>query len=375
MHSLREHAVSARSLDRQLHAHPDRQRALRQVQTKALAQLTRGRALVDSLLLRYRRGGLGAHGPESADPTTSLEALRACERRTRDALNTEADRAARLLGAAATSTRPPGRCEILAAEERALRTLQSRSGGGGGSTAAEAAEAGRRIRQLRVALSSLRALEADLDFQAELLARQIESEASTGYSRSNFAYGSTPLPSWVAIFDSEPVRAVLAKSSLRREVRYAVLGSSVGWLCFYGACVHGLRSHGIELIPFLAATAARVAADAGVGGATFECADMLSVHLGGYAILLLASQCWDEELVRRLRAKLLDELDAGAVVIDYTPLLGEEPAAEPRAPAEAERAPPQRRCRARFELACTVDAPVSWDGEHTFWVWRVVDSF
>ena len=74
-------------------------------------------------------------------------------------------------------------------------------------------------------------------------------------------------------------------------------------------------------------------------------------------------------------------------MLDYTPLLGEpergdQPsngaadagetagaAAVAGAPSGAQAVEPATKS---FELACTVAAPVSWDGAHTFWVWRVV---
>ena len=74
-------------------------------------------------------------------------------------------------------------------------------------------------------------------------------------------------------------------------------------------------------------------------------------------LLVLTSQCWDPRLCRQVRAKLLRELPEGALVIDYTAALGERGGGgvgEPR----------------RFALVQQVQAPVSWDRGHTFWVWR-----
>ena len=117
------------------------------------------------------------------------------------------------------------------------------------------------------------------------------------------------------------------------------------------------------MLPVLAKTATRVCAAAGVEGVSFECADMLTRDLSGSDIVLLTSQCWDAPLVAALASKLLAELSLGALVIDYTAALG-----------EASSAPTDERCahRTAFALECTVRAPVSWDGAHCFWVWRVV---
>ena len=142
--------------------------------------------------------------------------------------------------------------------------------------------------------------------------------------------------------------------------RYVVLGSSIGWLCFYGACVYGLEARGVELLPLLADTARRVASEARVEGVTFECADMLRCDLRGAEILMLASQCWDAELYDALRAKLLAELPDGALVLDYGAGLGEGEGG--RKAGKAGRS---------FALVERVTAPVSWDGAHEFCVFRL----
>ena len=127
----------------------------------------------------------------------------------------------------------------------------------------------------------------------------------------------------------------------------------------YGACVYGLQTRGIELLPLLASHARDIAQKAGVDRLTFECADMLACDLSEAEILLLASQCWDEALVDQLRSKLLTELEVGTLVIDYTAALGDETK--------------QRTSTAKsFALEMNVSAPVSWDGAHRFWIWRVV---
>ena len=73
-------------------------------------------------------------------------------------------------------------------------------------------------------------------------------------------------------------------------VRYAVLGSSLGSLCIYGACLYGWTVRGIELLPLLVRHAERVVQGANVRGVSFECADILSCDLQSEQVLLLASQ-------------------------------------------------------------------------------------
>ena len=356
VHALREHAVDARSLAAmpELSAHPDRQRALKQIQAKVLAQLTRGRALVDNLLLEL-------HGDRPAAlmrSGTALAALAACEMRSREAVADEKARLTHLPGMAALSL-PAGRDVQARSEQQALKELGE--GAGSGAVVSPC-----RLRQLTLAVGMLRKLEVDLDFQAELLSCQLKMEASTDYSRDNFAYGSTPLSSWLELFACEPVQAVI-QARPAAELRYVVLGSSTGWLCFYGACVYGFRTRGIELLPNLVAAAKRTAREAAIFGVHFECDDMLRSDLRGSHLIILASQCWDAPLLAAVRVKLLDELPTGALVLDYTPLLGEPPET-----SRDERMPMPAKSEGRsLQLACTVSAPVSWDGTHKFWVWRV----
>ena len=257
-------------------------------------------------------------------------------------------RASELLGGPAASLVaayvPPQRSEMLRAEQQALAALHGRCA---------------QPEALRHAVRALRALESDVDFQAALLHAQREMAGATGYDATNFAYGSTPLPSWLKVFESAPLRAALRDDKGRAALRYYVLGSSLGWLCFYGACVHGLRSHGIELLPVLAREAIGVARDAEVDGVSFECADMLGCDLSAADILLLTSQCWDGPMLEKLRAKLLRELREGALVIDYTAAMGEGDARQ----GWGERT---------FVLEWKGVGEVSWGGEITFWVWRVV---
>ena len=326
----------------------------------------------------------------------------------------------------AAARRPMRREELLQDERDALDALVDTPG----------------VRALRRALSSLRALESDLDFQASLLHEQLRVHAQSGYSRENFAYGSTPLSAWLAVFrcdavaervceltaggdgdgdgDSEAVDVAAAHAAppstqAAPPPNYVVFGSSLGWLCLYGACVYGLRAEGVELLPKLcdcarAAAAAAPVPPSGAGGASFVCADALAYDVTRARLLMLTSQCWDASLCAAIRAKLLAELPDGALVIDYTPALGggsggggdkgDEEDAGVGAAADAaaadgcaegdhsgsgpgcdgdagtnEPAAARRRRRRRkrtFALVAKVSAPVSWDAGHQFWVWRCV---
>ena len=297
--------------------------------------------------------------------------------------------------------RPMRRDELLQDEQRSLDTLDDTPG----------------VRALRRALSSLRALESDLDFQAALLREQMRVHAQSGYSRENFAYGSTPLSAWLAVFrcdavaervreltvggDGEaagvPAGHAAPPSTQAAPPNYVVFGSSLGWLCLYGACVYGLRAEGVELLPKLCECARAAAAAARVppSGASFVCADALAHDVTRARLLMLTSQCWDASLCAAVRAKLLAELPDGALVIDYTPALGnggggggggggasgadrggenggEASSEDHRDEKGGEEDADVRRRRRTFALVAKVNAPVSWDAAHQFWVWRCV---
>lgn len=126
---------------------------------------------------------------------------------------------------------------------------------------------------LRVTEAALREEEASLDTQARLLGETHRLMESSGYSESNFAYGSTPFSSFVRLFSSveelppgeEPgapharvaLRAALERCASSGEeqaspLRFTVFGSSMGWLLFYARLALGLPNVvGYELLPCL----------------------------------------------------------------------------------------------------------------------------
>ena len=229
-----------------------------------------------------------------------------------------------------------------------------------------------RLVGLKRAVTALRKLEASFDFQAELLVDAARVSADAGYPMETFAYGSTPLRSFLALFACDTVAARLARSDPQRHTphglaplpRFVVLGSSLGWLVFYGACVFGLPSEGVEILPLLCRTATETAAAAGLGDCVrFENADMLTHDLRGADIVMLASQCWDDRVRYDLAGKLLNELDPGAIVLDYSDFLG-------GMVGGGSRAPPGVRGYS-FRQVDVVTAPVSWDAAHKFYVYVV----
>ena len=97
-------------------------------------------------------------------------------------------------------------------------------------------------------------------------------------------------------------------------------GSSTGWLVFYAALGLGACSRGVELLePLHTVARAQALEHASVlrGRAHLECGDCLRSDASRAAAVVLASQCWDDELCARVAVKLAAELPVGAAVVDY----------------------------------------------------------
>ena len=217
----------------------ERLRKLRSIQQRALLALAEARFLIDrDLLLLLQSTGPSIYSDaapvlaaEHRQSTPSAAETRACLE-----LAAEARFAHRMLDERAVDEAgrrgPLPRDEMLRDEAQALTNLLRGGADGGGMPAVS------QPAPLRHALRLMRATEEDLNFQAELLATQLQLARATGYSRDNFAYGSTPLRSWLLLF--EQLRPCLApRTAFGQRVRYAVLGSSLGSLCVFGACIYG----------------------------------------------------------------------------------------------------------------------------------------
>lgn len=333
-----------------------------------LAGLDAARAQIDERLLLLA-GVSGSSTSASTSRSKSEAAVHACERRARAEVEAEAVQTQALLGRPASTivpAAPPPREQMLKDEQQTVAELERPNDVRDGCETWAGLLAAQ-PKALRRAVKLLRSTEASLDFQAELLVEQRRASAEFGYTSDNFAYGSTPLRSWLMLFESPPLRAKRRAAHLEGPLRYYVLGSSLGSLCVYGACVYGIETRGIELMPGLAQAAQRIVTRAGVVGVSFECADMLGVDLSEADVLLLASQCWDAPLVAALGAKLLAELRPGALVIDYTPALGEAS----RRGDDGEQQQQQQPGGRRFVLEHSCEAPVSWGGALRFYIWRV----
>ncbi|RLN27040.1 hypothetical protein BBJ28_00008206 [Nothophytophthora sp. Chile5] len=173
----------------------------------------------------------------------------------------------------------------------------------------------------------VRQQEQQLEFHRGLLQAQRKegSSPNSKYSPENFAYGSTPFPTWLHLFTQDAMRDAIIASP--QQTQLTVFGSSTGSLVFFAALALGISCLGVELLPFLHDIAEQTRKELRIPAerCRFECADMLTTPLGATKILLLTSQCWDPELYDQLQCKLERELLPGTLVIDYKNTLQRSP--------------------------------------------------
>lgn len=173
-------------------------------------------------------------------------------------------------------------------------------------------------------IRTLRHLEQSREFHRDLLRAQRQAAVGSSYSMDNFAYGSTPFYTWLALVQTKSVsKAIVECQEHQRDgltpYQYAVCGSSTGSLVFFAAVLFGIESVGVEILPYLW----KVSKDVQRGLQSpnrccrFVCEDMLQSSLSRIKILVLTSQCWDHDLHDRVLVKLERELPVGSIVIDY----------------------------------------------------------
>ena len=161
-----------------------------------------------------------------------------------------------------------------------------------------------RLVGLKRAVTALRKLEASFDFQAELLV-DAARVARRGLPVETFAYGSTPLRSFLALFACDTVAARLARSDPQRHTPHGLAPLAVRRARLVARLARLLRR--VRRRPAVRGRrdpAAPLPDGDGDGGrrrprsrhdrVRFENADMLTHDLRGADIVMLASQCWDD---------------------------------------------------------------------------------
>ncbi|KAF0720919.1 hypothetical protein AaE_010239 [Aphanomyces astaci] len=187
---------------------------------------------------------------------------------------------------------------------------------------------------LRRVIQHLRHQEETRPFHVQLRACQLQ--LSTSYDVSSFAYGSTPLFTWIDLFRSRVLVDCIARikeSPQQHASACTVFGSSAGSLVFFTSLICGIRVQGIEILPFLVDTST----------------DTQRRFLMEERLLVLTSQCWEAGLIKALVNKLEKELPPLALVLDYTAALSSA---------------------GGFTLVQSTTGVVSWNKSHTFNVYR-----
>eukprot|EP00854_Cymbomonas_tetramitiformis_P011204 gene11204-13242_t len=187
-------------------------------------------------------------------------------------------------------------------------------------------------------IERLHNIECTLQFQTKLLVDTKTTSAHSDYSHGNFAYGSTPYRSWTTVFQESVVQEEV-REAIRTGKKLQVWGSSIGWIPLYAALTfQGLKTTGYELLPCLHQVAEQVVMDEAIHNAEFKFCDMMDAPASEAQIVMLTSQCWDDQLMHRVGDKLANELPMDSIVIDYTNKLkdwvefGHEPVATVTAP-------------------------------------------
>ncbi|KAH9136863.1 hypothetical protein LEN26_005992 [Aphanomyces euteiches] len=200
-------------------------------------------------------------------------------------------------------------------------------------------------------LQHLRTLEETRDFHAKLRVCQSELELDTSYSLETFAYGTTPFSTWIHIFSHPHMINCVAKiRECGNQEACTIFGSSTGSLVFFTSLLCGIPVRGVEILPYLFSIATSTQSLFCVDSVEFLCRDMLDIDISQTQLLVLTSQCWEDELLAAVVEKLRNELPHGAIVLDYKPSL--------QAVADL------------FRVVETLTAPVSWNPSQCFYLFE-----
>lgn len=167
----------------------------------------------------------------------------------------------------------------------------------------------------------LRKVEHSNAFRRGLLRAQysmISNENSEYQEQDHFTYGSTLYHTWRSVLlNSDCIQSAIAVFE-KNENHYVVFGSSTGLLAYFGMALLPLHCTGIEILPFLHDIAALASDQLKCKERiTFICQDMLEVDISNAGIIVLTSQCWQINVIRKVYEKLNAEAMVGCIVVDY----------------------------------------------------------
>lgn len=142
-----------------------------------------------------------------------------------------------------------------------------------------------------------------------------ETRDKDEYSLENFAYGSTPLSTWLVLMSE------IQKSGYESNQNWGVLGSSCGWMVFYAALLFEKDAHGWEILPSLHEYASRVLVERVPEDVRslvhlYSC-DALKGDISICSAIIIAGQCWESWLLNAMYKKIMLECNVGTLLLDY----------------------------------------------------------
>jgi len=201
-----------------------------------------------------------------------------------------------------------------------------------------------------------------------------DDDVDDDYSLENFAYGSTPLSTWLRLMEE------IQSEGHSPEVSWGVMGSSCGWMVFYASVISGRVAHGWEILPSLHQCAVRVAEEEVASGSyekehdlmrdlmQFHCEDALKANVAQCGAIVIAGQCWEAWLLHAMYKKIRAECGVGTLLLDYNGGLSEllDKEKKKKQDGEEENKTTEELCL--FRLLFVLPLPVSW-GTVEFHVW------
>merc|ERR1712086_37347 len=140
---------------------------------------------------------------------------------------------------------------------------------------------------------------------------------SSGYSRQNFGYGRTYFYSFITLVETTPV----LKAALEQpDSRMLVLGSSLGWQCFYAGLAYNTKTIGYELLEPRVSAATALAAKYNIPSdrVQFIAGDALTVPaetIKEATVILLTDLLWDDRLLSAVLNRIADDGTGGVVLV------------------------------------------------------------
>ena len=245
----------------------------------------------------------------------------------------------------------------------------------------------RPVEMLERIVARLREAESSYDFHGQIICDadallppddndddDDDDDVDDDYSLENFAYGSTPLSTWLRLMEE------IQSEGHSPEVSWGVMGSSCGWMVFYASVISGRVAHGWEILPSLHQCAVRVAEEEVASGSyekehdlmrdlmQFHCEDALKANVAQCGAIVIAGQCWEAWLLHAMYKKIRAECGVGTLLLDYNGGLSEllDKEKKKKQDGEEENKTTEELCL--FRLLFVLPLPVSW-GTVEFHVW------